>query len=227
MAVATSPRTIPTWDLPLRLCHWLLVALVIDAWISNKFGDMRLSWHIWNGYAILILLVFRIIWGFVGSSTARFANFITGWSAVTLYLKSTMRGNAPYFPGHNPAGGWSVAAMLFLLTMQGMCGLFASDDIMASGPLNFLLSQTITGKLSTLHSLGFWLLLGMIALHLSGVFFYLFFKKDNLITPMITGIKYARDGHPEPSVQIQSSWIALPVLIGSVLLVWLGIQMWK
>ncbi|MBF0434883.1 MAG: cytochrome b/b6 domain-containing protein [Magnetococcales bacterium] len=227
MAVASPPRRIPTWDLPVRLCHWLLVALVIDAWISNKFGDIRLRWHLWNGYAILTLLVFRIIWGFVGSSTARFTNFMTGWSEVVHYLKSTMHGNAPSYPGHNPAGGWSVAALLSLLTMQGLCGLFASDDIMASGPLNFLVSETMAGKLSTLHSVGFWLLLGMITVHLSAVFFYLLFKKDNLITPMITGVKHVRAGHPEFPVRIQSPWLALPVLIASASLVWLGIQVWK
>ncbi|MBF0137411.1 MAG: cytochrome b/b6 domain-containing protein [Magnetococcus sp. DMHC-1] len=218
---------VPTWDLPTRLCHWLLVILVLDAWISHQFGDLRLRWHIWNGYAILTLLLFRMGWGFVGSSTARFATFLTGWSTVSNYLRSLLRGEAPYFLGHNPAGGWSVAGLLTLLMFQGTFGLFASDDLMASGPLHHLLDEATAGRLTTLHSIGFWMLSGMIILHLGGVFFHLLRKKDNLILPMLTGVKALEKVPPGASAQMQSPWLALPVLVASILFVWLGIQVWK
>lgn len=227
VAVPVSQRHVPVWDLPTRLCHWLLVILVVDAWISQKFGDARLSWHLWNGYAILTLLVFRLIWGFVGSQTARFATFITRWSTVHSYVKALLEGRAPSFLGHNPAGGWSVVVMLILLTLHVGCGLFASDELMATGPLNFLVSSTTAGKLTTWHSLGFWLLLAVISVHVCGVFFHWFSEKDNLILPMITGTKTIEKVPPDAAVAMRSPWLALVVLTGSVLLVWFGIQVWK
>ncbi|MBF0153092.1 MAG: cytochrome b/b6 domain-containing protein [Magnetococcales bacterium] len=226
MPLPSQSRSIPTWDLPTRLCHWLLVLLVLDAWISHKFGDLRLRWHMWNGYAILTLLLFRVGWGFVGSSTARFTDFLTGWTTLFHYIQAMRHGSTPHYLGHNPAGGWSVVALLALLMMQGGSGLFASDDLMASGPLNFLLDSGTAGKISTLHSVGVWLLSGMIALHLGGVFFHLFIEKDNLIVPMFTGVKAAEKVPANASAQLQSPWLALPVLGGSILLVWVGIQAW-
>ncbi|MBF0425041.1 MAG: cytochrome b/b6 domain-containing protein [Magnetococcales bacterium] len=225
-ASPTHPHTVPTWDLPTRLCHGALVLLVVDAWVSHKFGDVLLRWHTWNGYAILTLLVFRVIWGFVGSSTARFADFIVGWRSLRHYLSGMSHGRMPHHLGHNPAGGWSVVVLLVLMILQGGSGLFASDEILASGPLRFLVGAEMSGKLTTWHSVGFRLLLGMIVLHLGGVFFHLFVGRDNLILPMLTGVKPADKVPSGVVARMQSPWLALPVLVGSALLVWVGIRVW-
>ncbi|MBF0177828.1 MAG: cytochrome b/b6 domain-containing protein [Magnetococcales bacterium] len=221
------PPSIPTWDLPTRMFHWILVLLVLDALISHTFGGIRMLWHFWNGYAILTLLVFRFIWGFVGSSTARFGSFLAGWTAIRHYLGALRQGETPHHLGHNPIGGWSVMAMLALLAVQGTSGLFATDEIVASGPLHGLVDADTADRLTTLHSLWFWLLVGMMALHVGAVFFHLIIKKDNLILPMLTGHKRPDQAPPDASARMQSPWLALPVLGVSILLVWFGIQVWR
>ncbi|WP_130471534.1 cytochrome b/b6 domain-containing protein [Candidatus Magnetaquicoccus inordinatus] len=224
---ARSDDRVAVWDLPTRLFHWGLVLLVISAVLSRNWGDSLLVWHMINGYALLVLLVFRILWGIVGSSTARFSSFVCGPGAVIAYLRGALRGEHQLSVGHNPAGGWSVLAMLAVLTLQGVTGLFASDDILVKGPLAFLVSERSVALLSTLHRWGILLLLGLVMFHLGAIALYLS-KGDNLILPMITGRKQRAQLPPNtPAITPRSHGLALAMLALAALLVWLGIAFWK
>ena len=171
------------WDLPTRLFHWLLVGLIGLSWWSAEyhFDDI----HIWSGIAVLSLLIFRILWGFFGSSTARFASFVKGPKAVFGYLQGTWRGI-----GHNPLGALSVIALLGMVGVQVGLGLFASDeDGLMQGPLANLIGFDAQETVTDLHEDLFNVLLVLIGLHLAAILFYRLLGK-NLVTPMVTG----RDG---------------------------------
>jgi len=202
-----TPTKVPVWDVPLRIFHWLLVVLLAASWWTAENG--QLQYHRYSGYTLLGLLVFRIYWGFAGSTTARFSHFMRSPVAALKYLGTAARTHADARPpgqnpmghnpmgqgpmGHNPAGGWSVLVMLGLLVTQVGLGLVAVDvDGLESGPLSHLVSFETGRSCAELHELVFNLLLAMIALHLLAVLFYLFFRHENLITPMITGVATRR-----------------------------------
>jgi cytochrome b len=188
------------WDLPTRLVHWLLVALVFFSWGSAEYNQMDL--HRYSGYALLGVVLFRLYWGFFGSSTARFTQFVKGPRAVLAYLRSLRASRSDSEPtayslqptasriGHNPLGALSVLALLAVLLTQIGLGLFAVDvDGLESGPLSYLVSFDTGRACAEVHEVIFNVLLAMIVLHVAAIFFYLFFKRDNLIAPMITGNK--------------------------------------
>jgi cytochrome b len=198
---------IALWDLPTRIVHWSLVILIPFSWWSAENHDLER--HRWSGYAILGLLVFRLIWGVVGSSTARFANFVRGPRAVIAHV----RGTGERQLGHNPLGGWSVMAMLALLTIQVGLGLFASDDDgLETGPLNHLVTYATAETITELHELLFNLLAALIALHVATVLFYLFVRRDNLIAPMLRGSK-TLDAEPAARPTMARPLVALGVAI--------------
>lgn len=174
---------IRVWDLPTRAFHWLLVVLVAFSWWSAENREME--WHLLSGLAMLALLVFRLLWGLFGGSTARFAAFARSPSAVLAYLRGD---GGPTRPGHNPLGGYSVIAMLALLTLQVVTGLFATDvDGLESGPLSFLVSFGQGRAAAEVHEIAFNALMALIALHVVTVLFYLVVRKRNLVRPMVTG----------------------------------------
>ena len=174
------------WDLPIRLIHWGLVGLLVALWLSAENGAIGL--HKTLGLIVLGLLVFRLIWGFIGSSTARFAGFLRGPARVRAYLRGLSDPDHAPVVGHNPLGGWSVVALLSLLSAQVALGLVTQDtDGVESGPLNHLVSYDTAELARDLHEIGFNLILALVAVHLAAIAFYRFVRKDNLITPMITG----------------------------------------
>ncbi len=122
------------WDLPTRLFHWTLVVLILLQYLSGEFGLLPMEWHYWLGYATLALVVFRVLWGFCGSRTSRFAAFVRGPATVARYAIDSLHGRAAHVVGHNPLGGWSVLLMLASVLVQSVSGLFASDDLVESGP---------------------------------------------------------------------------------------------
>src|SRR5262249_26038896 len=129
--VPESRTRVRVWDLPVRLGHWSMVVLVALSWWTAKSG--RMQWHRWSGYLLLGVVLFRLWWGFFGSSTARFACFVRGPRAILAYLRGTARAS----PGHNPVGALNVVALLGLLGVQIVLGLFAVDvDGIESGPLS-------------------------------------------------------------------------------------------
>jgi cytochrome b len=177
----SEPR-VRIWDLPTRLFHWAIVLLVPALWWTHQID--RLDLHILLGEVMLGLVLFRLIWGVIGSSTARFANFLRGPGRVFAYL----RGKAPPYFGHNPVGGWSVAAMLLLLAVQVGLGLFVSDeDGLNTGPLSHLVSYESARTLADRHETVFYVLLAFIVGHLAAIAYYMAVRRDNLVTPMLTG----------------------------------------
>lgn len=177
-------KRIKVWDLPTRVFHWSLAILVAGAIITGNLGGSAIEWHGKIGLAILGLLAFRIAWGFVGSSHARFANFFPTPTAIRSYLHGQWHGY-----GHNPLGALSVFTMLALIGLQLTTGLFANDDIAFHGALFDLIGKTLSDKLTSVHKYSINFLIGLIIMHLSAVIFHVFFKKDNLVKPMIYGYK--------------------------------------
>lgn len=173
------------WDLPVRLFHWSLVVLVFGLWWSAENAYME--WHARMGYGVLFLVIFRLIWGLVGSSSARFCSFLHGPKQVIAYL----RGQAPISMGHNPAGGWMVMVLLLLLISQATTGLLSNDDIMLEGPWVKFIDKTLSDFLTHWHKLQFKALALAIGLHVSAVLFYLLVKRENLVRPMLTGYKHS------------------------------------
>lgn len=180
------------WDLPTRLFHWLLAAAVAGAWFTGDTGGNWLVWHGRIGLFIVGLISFRLAWGLVGSTHARFSSFLPTPAALCAYLSGRWRGL-----GHNPLGALSVLGLLALAAVQAASGLWAlNDDTGYAGPLHPLVSVR-TGELATwLHHRALDLLLPLAGLHVAAVLFHGAVKKDNLVWPMITGDKEVEAGEP-------------------------------
>jgi len=179
------------WDLPLRLFHWLLVMAVIGSFVSVKLGGNAMIWHGRFGYLVLALIVFRLIWGFVGTHHARFAQFIKSPKVILAYLK-----NPTETPGHSPLGAISVVVLIGLFLVQALAGLFASDDISFDGPLAKFVASTWVELLTSFHRLNEWVLLALVAVHIGAILYYKYAKRINLISAMITGDKEWADTAP-------------------------------
>ncbi|HYW16928.1 MAG TPA: cytochrome b/b6 domain-containing protein [Allosphingosinicella sp.] len=172
----------PVWDLPVRLFHWSIAALVGLSWWSAEYSFDRV--HFWSGYALLFGLVFRILWGFAGSSTARFATFVRGPAAILAYLRDGRHGQA----GHSPIGAPSVLAMLLALLVQIATGLIQIDDEdFIEGPLAGLVNYDTAVLAHEVHEVSFNVLLGLIALHLLAIGYYQLIRRRSLVRPMVTG----------------------------------------
>lgn len=172
------------WDLPLRIFHWLLVAAMITAFVTAKIGGNAMVWHGRAGLTIIGLLVFRVVWGFVGSFNSRFASFVRGPAAIRSYLQGRWQGS-----GHNPLGALSVLAMLAALATQAATGLFANDDVAFEGYLYPLVTAAVSEQVTGIHKLLEPALILLVLLHLGAIAFYTHIKKESLVLPMITGWK--------------------------------------
>ena len=177
------------WDLPTRLFHWTLVALVALQFATGEFGWLSMEWHYRFGYATLALLLFRLVWGFVGSQTSRFVDFVRGPRALWRHVRAEFSSPPQMSVGHNPLGGWSVLALLLVLLVQTISGLAASDGIDNDGPFAESVSPWLVRLATRLHHLGENLLLALIGLHLAAVLLHWLLRHDNLIVPMLTGTK--------------------------------------
>jgi len=142
------------WDLPTRLFHWSLVLLVAAQFATAEFHWLSMQWHYRFGYATLALLLFRVAWGFAGSQTSRFAQFLCGPSGVLRYGRALVAGHPARSVGHNPLGGWSVAVILLLLLAQAASGLFASDGIDTDGPFVDAVDSATVKWMTRIHHLG-------------------------------------------------------------------------
>lgn len=202
----------PLWDLPVRLVHWLLAGLIVFSWwsVHNHHTD----WHIWSGCAILTLLLFRLMWGVVGSSTARFSSFVPGPGTVLRYLRGGWSGI-----GHTPLGAISVLALLAAVAVQVGLGLVSQDpDGLYFGPLATLVSSDASDNARDLHELWFNVVLGLIVLHVGAIVFFRL-RGRHLTKPMITG-KAALDPQAAP-MRPGKWWVAVICLA-----VALGITRW-
>ncbi len=210
----TEPKkTIKVWDAGIRLFHWTLAILFcLSAYsaFQDKFG-IYADMHLNAGIATLILVVWRIVWGVVGSDTARFSQFVKSPTAGFAHLKQ-MAAGLPYRAiGHNPLGGLSVVLMLVLLLAQASMGLFASDGMIFSGPLSMKVSGALSSSLTSWHALLGRVLIGVVAFHVLVVLVYGIFKRVNLVWPLISGNTGV---DPSASAPIMKpGWLALLLFI--------------
>lgn len=205
-------RVVPVrvWDRPTRLFHWSLVLCLAGSWITGEQG--MLEWHERFGLAALALVVFRLIWGVVGGEFARFSSFVRSPGAVVAYLRATLAGRHPDHAGHNPLGALGVLALLLLVGTQAALGLFANDDILYEGPLYHLVGSSLSGTLTGLHHQVFDILLIVVILHVAAVFAYMIFLRDDLIMPMVTGVKRMAPEDAPAVVRRTPWWVALAIL---------------
>lgn len=217
---------IRVWDFPTRVFHWSLVLLVAFSGISGEFADDLgsdfMEWHKLSGYAILTLLLFRVVWGLVGSTYARFTNFVRGPSAALAYVKALTAKHADGpLVGHNPLGGWSVVLMLAVLSTQVGTGLFLfDDDLHVEGPLAKLVSNATSDLLHEVHETAFVILLTLIVIHVAAIAFYTRVKGENLVIPMITGIKRV------PAAMASATAKGGSMLLGAVVLAIAAAAVW-
>lgn len=226
----SEPRTVRAWDLPTRVFHWSLVFCIFSAWISftyaSALGDPTLRWHRWNGMAILVLLVFRILWGFVGGTTSRFQSFIRWpWTALG-YLKDTFSGRPRHFLGHNPAGSWMIVVLICVVIAQGTLGLFTLEhNDLTAGPLQRLIidDEPLTKQIQKLHSYGFNVIIALVTLHITANALYHALGSDGIITAMVTGRKRTAPFEDHAEAHGGSVWLALGCLAAAMLIVFGGI----
>jgi cytochrome b len=181
------------WDLPLRAFHWLFAASILASWATAEAGFEWMKVHMRLGYFMIGLLLFRLVWGFIGPRHARFASFIKGPRAVWHHARA-LRGRASeavVSVGHNPLGGLMVILMLLLVALQVTTGLFATDDIAWAGPYNPSVSDTLAHRLTSVHHMNFNLILTAIVLHVLAIAYYAKVKRQNLVPAMLTGWKPA------------------------------------
>ncbi len=202
------PRSL-VWDLPSRLFHWALALCLVGSWATAEAGFDWTEWHFRFGYAAIALVVFRVLWGFVGTRHALFKNFVRGPSSTFENLQSIFKRSPSAYAGHTPLGGWSVILMLILVAVQAGTGLFISDDIFWSGPYNGVVSSSTAGTLAQIHHLNFTALQIVVALHIAAIIWYRLGKNTRLVGPMVHGRKTLADN----SEAIESSRWPLAALV--------------
>ena len=193
-----SDQQIQVWDAPTRLFHWLTAALVVAAYVTWRLDWM--DWHAKAGYAVLALVIFRLLWGLLGSDTARFSRFVASPRLAISHLKHALRREPDRQVGHNPAGAWMVLLLLALLLGETLSGLYVGNDVADQGPLTELVPARIANAITALHWILWDLLLAAIALHILAIAIYAIAKGHNLLTPMITGRKLLPPDVPRPRI---------------------------
>jgi len=183
---ASPTQRVRVWDLPTRIFHWALAVAVVGQIATGLSGVM--AWHLRNGYLVLALLLFRLVWGFVGGHWSRFASFVHSPSALVGYLRGRPR--PEQLVGHTPLGALSVFAMLAILVAQVATGLVADDEISASGPLTRFVSSATVSLASAWHTTaGKWIVLALVVLHVLAIVFYALVRHQHLVKPMVSGDK--------------------------------------
>ncbi|WP_016956468.1 cytochrome b/b6 domain-containing protein [Catenovulum agarivorans] len=207
-------KQIKVWDFATRLFHWLLVTLILAAWYTIE--NRMIEQHELIGHALLGLIIFRICWGFIGSTTARFTHFLTSPLSALSYLKASLTLNAPHSSGHNPAGGWMVIMMLLIIGFQLLSGMYANDDLGFSGALSDSITKDMSDTFTQLHAINFNILVALIWLHLVAVFFYLLVKNENLVRAMFSGKKPVNQINPQDQLNFKPLLQAMVCLLASV-----------
>jgi cytochrome b len=210
-------QPVKVWDLPVRLFHWSIVVLIAAAWLSQEFLWMNV--HIWIGCSILTLLLFRVVWGFVGSDTARFRQFLKSPIAAFRHLSELRRREPDREIGHNAAGGWMVLVMLGLLGVQAGTGLFSNDDANTDGPLMHLVGKEDSDWLSHVHALNFKFIEIAILLHVLAIVTYAVLKRQNLVRPMLTGTKIVPGAVVAPRL-VSPVWAAVTLAVAAGVVAW-------
>lgn len=219
MTLQNPQHTVRIWDLPTRLFHWALAASVIALVVTAKVGGNAMEWHLRLGYGVLALLVFRTAWGLVGGRWSRFASFLYSPARLLRYLRGAAHSEDGI--GHSPLGALSVFALLAALAAQVATGLLSDDEIAFTGPLTRFVSNAVVGQATSYHKeIGQYLVLGLLALHLLAVAFYVLVRRQRLVRPMLHGDKVL----PAPAAPSRDDWVtrvaALVLLLLSAALAW-------
>ncbi len=209
------------WDIAVRLFHWTLVLLMLALVITAEILDGAIQQHSLIGQAVIVLVLFRLLWGVVGSSYARFSQFVRGPRVVLTYTQSLLSNKDEFIVGHNPLGGWMVLALLAGVLLQAILGLFANDDILFDGPLAYLVSKETSDFITGLHSDLFNILLVLVCLHVFAVIWHMLFKGENLLSAMFSGYKKLPPGVDSENAHGGNIWLALVLLaISAAVVCW-------
>ncbi len=215
---APAQDQVRVWDVPVRVFHWSIVVLVTLSWAAVENGYLRV--HLWSGLALLALLLFRIAWGFIGSTTARFSDFARGPKQAVAYLRAMPRGVHQPYAGHNPAGGWMVMLLLAILLLQVTTGLFSNDGVRFNGPLAAQISSRLSDRLTSLHGTLFNFILLLVWMHVVAVLYYRWVRGESLIAAMINGRKPRREIGAQAELKFVPLRWALLCLALAVAIVW-------
>lgn len=209
--MGSARRLVLVWDAPVRVFHWLVAALVAAAYVTWRLNWM--AWHEWVGEAVLALVLFRLLWGFLGGDTARFSHFIASPRTAVRHLKYAFRREPDRQVGHNPAGGWMIVLLLALLLAEALTGLYVANDIADVGPMTAAVSAWAADAIESAHSILWDGLLAAIALHVLAIAGFAAIKGQNLLAPMITGRKVLPASVAAP--RTGSPTLAALLLLGS------------
>lgn len=209
----TEHVKIKVWDLPTRIFHWAMVLLMALLWWSADAGEMQ--WHQIFAYSLLILIGFRLLWGLIGSDTAKFSHFVHHPKIVMEYLKEARTKGVSRVIGHNPMGGYMVVVLIAVISLQLVTGLFATDDIFTEGPLYSYVSSDSSAFLTWLHKLNFNFILLLSGVHVLAVIVHAI-KGDRLVGAMLSGYKKIprvelSSAHAS-QLTFKSAWLALILL---------------
>ncbi len=214
-------RMIKVWDVPTRLFHWTMLPVFAGLWFTGEQGGDWMEWHLRLGMLMLVLVLFRVLWGLCGSQTARFSNFLAGPARIRAYLAGQLPVTAQ--PGHNPLGGWMVLVLLLALLLQAGLGLFAADvnSYLYDGPLKVLIDGELAEQVTGWHKSSFDVLLLLAAVHVLAVLFYKVGRNTDLVRPMLSGEKVL----PAEAAPLRFAplWLALVLLMLVALLVFGGV----
>jgi cytochrome b len=213
-------RALRVWDVPVRLFHWALVVLIVVSFTTAQIGGNAMQYHEWSGLTILSLVLFRLLWGFAGSTYARFGAFLRGPRSALDYARMLLRGKPAFHAGHNPLGGWMILLLLASLLVQAGTGLFANDDVMLEGPLAEHVSKATSDLLTRIHDMNFNVLLALMTVHVGAALYYLRVKRENLILPLVTGRKQVPDGIPAQDRRGGPVWLAVVLFAAAAAVVW-------
>jgi cytochrome b len=211
---------VAVWDAAVRVVHWLLVLLLAVLLATGLAGNDWLAWHMRAGYAMLTLVLFRILWGFFGSRNARFTAFVRGPRAVKRYARSLRNRAHEVHATHNPLGAWMVVALLAALLLQCALGLFTNDDILYEGPLVRHITKDLSDTLSSLHRKWWWVIAALAVLHIGAVTAYYTMLRENLVKPMLTGRKRLPADAADASASMASKALAIAILAVCAAGVW-------
>ncbi|MEP7061212.1 MAG: cytochrome b/b6 domain-containing protein [Betaproteobacteria bacterium] len=211
---------VAVWDGAVRIVHWLMVLLLVVLLATGLIGNDWLAWHMRAGYSMLALLLFRILWGFVGSRNARFVSFVRGPGAVRRYARSLKARAHDAHATHNPLGAWMVIALLAALLLQCALGLFTNDDVLYEGPLVRHITKDLSDTLSSLHRRGWWVVVALASVHIGAVATYYTMLSDDLVRPMFTGMKRLPRELADASLARASTALAVAIFAFCAAAVW-------
>jgi len=211
------------WDLPTRVFHWSLVLCFTGLLVTGEVGGEAMAWHFRLGYTVLSLLLFRLVWGFIGGHWSRFRTFVVSPGVTLRYVQG--HGVARHSVGHNPLGSWSVLALLAFTLLQVAAGLCSDDEIATAGPLAKWVSSSWVGYATYYHTkIGKVILIVLVQLHIAAIIFYRVRRKENLLLPMLKGDKVLAEPFENARDDAKVRWLAAAIWAACAALVMGAVQ---